>query len=82
MLRARQLDTMRRAGKALELSWDTFIYRVVIERFAYRPLRHRSKLSVLITAIGVSLLLENAGQLIFGANPQPFPEVFPARRLL
>jgi len=52
---------------------------IVIERFAYRPLRERSKVSVLITAIGVSLLLENLGQLVFGANPQPFPEIFPAR---
>jgi len=51
---------------------------IVIERFAYRPLRGRSKLSVLITAIGVSLLLENAGQIIFGPNPQPFPTVFPS----
>src|SRR4030088_2422525 len=32
---------------------------VVIERLAYRPLRNHSKLNVLITAIGVSLLLEN-----------------------
>src|ERR1051325_2271397 len=53
---------------------------IVIERFAYKPLRNRSKLTVLITAIGVSLLLENAGQLIFGANPQAFPETFPSRR--
>jgi branched-chain amino acid transport system permease protein len=52
---------------------------IVIERLAYRPLRNRSKLSVLITAIGVSLLLESAGQLIFGADPEPFPELFPAR---
>ena len=50
---------------------------ILIERFAYRPLRERSKLTVLITAIGVSLFLQNAGQLVFGANPQPFPEVFP-----
>ena len=34
---------------------------VVIERLAYRPLRDHSKLNVLITAIGVSLLLENTG---------------------
>jgi branched-chain amino acid transport system permease protein len=54
---------------------------IVIERLAYRPLRERSKLSVLITAIGVSLLLENLGQLVFGPNPQPFPEIFPARTL-
>jgi branched-chain amino acid transport system permease protein len=53
---------------------------ILIERCAYRPLRNRSKLSVLITAIGVSLLLENAGQLVFGANPQPFPDIFPSRK--
>lgn len=52
---------------------------VLIERFAYRPLRNSSKLNVLITAIGVSLLLENAGQKFFGADPKPFPPVFPAR---
>ena len=53
---------------------------IVIERLAYRPLRNRSKLTVLITAIGVSLLLENAGQLLFGTNPQPFPDIFPSRK--
>ena len=53
---------------------------VVIERLAYRPLRERSKLTVLITAIGVSLMLENAGQLVFGANPQPFPSIFPSHQ--
>jgi len=50
---------------------------VVIEKLAYRPLRGRSTLTVLITAIGVSLLLQNAGQLIFGANPKSFPKLFP-----
>src|SRR6185295_19192354 len=50
---------------------------IVIERLAYKPLRSRSKLTVLITAIGVSLLLENAGQFIFGANPKRFPMLFP-----
>lgn len=45
----------------------------VIERGAYRPLRSRSKLTALITAIGVSLLLENGGQLLFGADPKFFP---------
>ena len=52
---------------------------IIIEWSAYRPLRSRSKLTVLITAIGVSLLLENAGQLIFGPNDKPFPTVFPSR---
>jgi branched-chain amino acid transport system permease protein len=45
----------------------------LIERIAYRPLRRSPKLTVLITAIGVSLLLENGGQLVFGAAPQGFP---------
>jgi branched-chain amino acid transport system permease protein len=52
---------------------------VTIERFAYRPLRDHSKLNVLITAIGVSLLLENTGQFVFGAAPKPFPELFPVK---
>ncbi|MBA3849405.1 MAG: branched-chain amino acid ABC transporter permease [Opitutus sp.] len=50
---------------------------VVIERLAYRPLRGGPTLNVLITAIGVSLLLENLGQYLFGATPRPFPELFP-----
>ncbi|MDB6126058.1 MAG: inner-rane translocator [Pedosphaera sp.] len=55
------------------------ILGIVIERLAYRPLRSRSKLNVLITAIGVSLLLENAGQFFFGANPKVFPALFPVK---
>jgi branched-chain amino acid transport system permease protein len=57
------------------------ILGVVIERLVYRPLRNRSKLNVLITAIGVSLLLENLGQLWFGANPKPFPALFPVKSI-
>ncbi|MBI5423025.1 MAG: branched-chain amino acid ABC transporter permease [Opitutae bacterium] len=53
------------------------ILGVVIERLAYRPLRGGPTLNVLITAIGVSLLLENLGQFVFGATPRPFPELFP-----
>jgi branched-chain amino acid transport system permease protein len=52
---------------------------VIIERLAYRPLRNSPTLNVLITAIGVSLLLENVGQRVFGATPRPFPELFPVR---
>ncbi len=51
---------------------------VVIERFAYRPLRKQPKLTMLITAIGVSLFLENAGQFVFGAAPKRFPEILPS----
>ena len=50
---------------------------VFIERFAYRPLRSRPKLTVLITAIGVSLFLEYAGQFGFGAAPKKFPQILP-----
>src|SRR4030095_2049788 len=50
---------------------------VLIERLAYRPLRTRSTLTVLITAIGVSLLLQNRGQRVFGSNRKSFPKLFP-----
>jgi len=45
----------------------------VIERVAYRPLRGAGRLAPLITAIGVSLFLQNTGQLVFGADPKFFP---------
>jgi branched-chain amino acid transport system permease protein len=48
---------------------------VVIERLAYRPVRHHSRLTSLITAIGVSLLLEYGGQVVFGATPRFFPQM-------
>ena len=54
---------------------------IVIERICYRPLRDRPKLTVLITAIGVSLFLENGGQFAFGANPQSFPEIITDRAI-
>ena len=50
---------------------------IVIERLAYRPLRGAPTLNVLITAIGMSLLLQNLGQYFFGATPRPYPELFP-----
>ncbi len=46
---------------------------IIIEKLCYKPLRERPKITVLITAIGVSLFLESFGQYIFGANPQAFP---------
>jgi branched-chain amino acid transport system permease protein len=48
---------------------------ILIERFAYRPVRHHSRLTSLITAIGVSLLLEYGGQVVFGATPRFFPQM-------
>lgn len=47
------------------------LFGIVIERLAYRPLRGASPLAVLITAIGVSYLLQGLAQLIFGARSQP-----------
>ncbi len=48
---------------------------VTTERVAYRPLREASSLAVLITAIGVSYLLQNIALLVFGSNPRQFTSV-------
>ncbi len=48
---------------------------VVIETIAYRPLRGASSLAVLITAIGVSYLLQNIALLVFGSNARQFTSV-------
>ena len=55
---------------------------VVIERFAYRPLRHAPRLAPLITAIGVSFILQNVISAIpgFGTSPRPVPQIFPVVR--
>jgi branched-chain amino acid transport system permease protein len=50
---------------------------LLIEKFAYRPLRGAPRLNLLITAVGVSLLLQNGMQLFFGATPRVFPEIMP-----
>src|SRR5579871_373589 len=54
---------------------------ILIELLAYRPLRNRPKLTVLITAIGVSLFIEYTCQhdKVFGAATKPFPQLFPER---
>jgi branched-chain amino acid transport system permease protein len=54
---------------------------MIIERAAYRPVRRQPRLTSLITAIGVSLLLENLGMVLFGARPRAFPEIIPSRRV-
>ena len=48
---------------------------IVVERLAYKPLREAPSLAVLITAIGVSYLLQNAALLIWGADPKAFKSV-------
>lgn len=50
---------------------------VVIERVAYRPLRNAPRLAPLISAIGVSLILEDIGKLWKGITIVPFPQIFP-----
>jgi branched-chain amino acid transport system permease protein len=55
---------------------------IVIERFAYRPLRSAASLAVLITAIGVSYLLQNGAQLLWTSNPRIYSSLVPAKPLL
>lgn len=45
----------------------------LIERVAYKPLRRAPRLTALITAIGISMLLEYGGQLVFGTTKQDYP---------
>jgi len=54
---------------------------MVIELLAYRPLRSRPRLTVLITAIGVSLFIEYTCQheAVFGAQTKPFPRLLPQK---
>ena len=49
---------------------------MTIEKLAYKPLRQATGLAVLITAIGMSYLLQNTALLIWGANPKVFPGLF------
>lgn len=47
-----------------------------VERLAYRPLRSSPRINLLITAVGVSLLFQYSGQLIFGSDPKAYPDLF------
>ena len=51
----------------------TVVLGMGIERAAYRPLRDAPRISLLISAIGVSLLLENVAIVLFGGRPKAFP---------
>ena len=51
------------------------ILGIVIEKLAYKPLRNATSLAVLITAIGVSYLLQNLALLIWTSNPKAFPNM-------
>lgn len=55
----------------------TGLLNVSVDRLAYRPLRRAPRLAPLITAIGVSFMLENLAMLWKGPTPIPFPDLFP-----
>jgi branched-chain amino acid transport system permease protein len=57
------------------------LVNILIERIAYRRLRNAPRLAPLITAIGVSILLQTIAMMIWGRNPLPFPQVMPSGSL-
>lgn len=57
------------------------LVNLIIERVAYRRLRNAPRLAPLITAIGVSILLQTLAMIIWGRNPLPFPQVLPSEPL-
>jgi len=80
-----QIEFFTSSGPALLLLYlltfliamvTTGILGVIIERFAYRPLRHAPRLAPLISAIGVSLFLQNAVLLWISSRSIPFPVLF------
>ncbi len=57
----------------------TALFGVIIERVAYKPLRKSTRTAALITAIGVSFLIQNGVLMVMGANIYAFPQVIPNR---
>ena len=51
------------------------LYGWTVERFAYRPLRHSYRLAPLISAIGMSIILQNYVQIVQGARVKPLPPI-------
>jgi len=58
------------------------IVNILIERIAYRRLRNAPRLAPLITAIGVSYLLQTFAMMIWGRNPLPFPQLLPTEPIM
>jgi branched-chain amino acid transport system permease protein len=58
------------------------ILSATIERIAYKPLRKAPRLAPLITAIGVSIILQTLAMIIWGANPKVFPDLLPTNTFL
>jgi branched-chain amino acid transport system permease protein len=77
------VESYRGAGFPLYLALAVLLFAmlaaallgVAIELFAYRPVRTAPRLTPLITAIGVSLFLQNAAMLAFSPNPRPYPPI-------
>ncbi len=53
----------------------TALFGMSLERVAYRPLRDSPKISIMISAIGASFLIENVGIVVFGGRPKSFPSI-------
>ena len=53
------------------------LLNIVIEKIAYRPLRNAPRLAPLITAMGMSLLLQTLAMIIWKPNPKPYPQLLP-----
>ena len=51
----------------------TGIFGLILEKLAYKPLRSAPRITIMISAIGASFLLQNLGVLIFGGRPKAFP---------
>jgi len=58
------------------------LVNVLIERIAYRRLRNAPRLAPLITAIGVSILLQTFARMIWGLNPLPFPQLLSSEPIM
>ncbi len=79
------IEAMTSAGEVFPLYLAVFvllaamataaILGMTIELLAYRPVRNAPRLTPLITAIGMSLFLQNAGMLVFGPNPRGYPPI-------
>ncbi len=79
------IDAYERGGRAFPLVLAVAVLLLAmaaaaalgttIELLAYRPVRKAPRLTPLITAIGVSLFLQNAGMLVFGPNPRRYPPI-------
>jgi branched-chain amino acid transport system permease protein len=60
----------------------TATLNAAIERVAYKPLRHAPKLAPLISAIGMSFVLQNVGVVLAGSNERTVENIFPTTNLL